>query len=209
MAHFFNYYYIGENNLADENLDRDKPILLSLSKVQNGKKGETDRYMHTHMEIFYFESGTGFFEFRNDLFPIKANDLLVIDSKQVHMQYSDSNSQPLTYYCFAVENLRLKGRDPNCLTTQGYLLHTFDDENNPIYGSIQNILDELQSKQYCFFNKIQAYFTEILIDIIRLERQNFTPTSDTSEGQKRDVDNYLSNIKEYILTHYAEDLTLE
>ena len=125
MAHFYDYYHVGNLNLTDDDLHRSRPVLLTFSKVQNGPKGETPEHMHPHLEIFYFESGTGFFDIQGETHQIRENDLLVIDSKQLHMQYSENRDVPLTYYCFAVTNLHLKGRDANCISHKGFFIHSF------------------------------------------------------------------------------------
>lgn len=203
MAYFYNYYYIGENNLTDDELNRHRPILLTFSKIKNGVKGETDRHMHTHLEIFYFENGQGYFECKNRIIPIKAHDVLVVNSKQVHMQYSKEKAMPLTYYCFAVDNLHLEGKDINCISNQGYLLHSFYNSNNLIYRNIKELLSKLMAKKYSFINKVQAYFTQILIDIIRMENRSASKNADPP------CDHYLNDLKEYMLNHYTEDLNLE
>ena len=72
MAHFYNYYYVGDLNLTEDELHRSPPLLLTFSKVQNGPKGEVPPHMHAHLEIFYFESGTGFFDLNGQTHSIKA-----------------------------------------------------------------------------------------------------------------------------------------
>ena len=168
MAHFYNYYYVGDTDLSSENTEKFSPILLTFSKVRNGPKGETAPHFHTHLEIFYFESGSGVFECKNKQYPIKPNDLLAIDSKQLHVQYSDTQNVPLVYYCIAVDNLHLKGRETNCLSGSGFFMHSFENKNNIIYRNILRLLDELKERKYSYATKVNAIFSELLIDAARL-----------------------------------------
>ena len=206
MAHVYNYYYVGDLNLINDDFSRSQPILLTFSKMRNGPKGETLPHLHTHLEIFYFESGTGYFEYRGKLYPIKANDLLVVDSKQLHVQYSEKQNVPLVYYCIAVDNLHLKGRSTNSLSGKGFLLHNFDNRNNIIYRNILRLVDELHERRNNYATKVTAIFSEILVDTVRL-----TPETDPAEYSESHISNkkFLNDVKEYISQHYAEDITLE
>ena len=206
MANFYNYYYVGNLNLTSEELHRFRPLLLTFSKIQNGSKGEIPTHMHAHLEIFYFESGSGKFDFHGKIFPIQANDLLVVDAKQMHMQYSESQHVPLTYYGFAVDNLHLKGLSTNCISNKGFFIHSFNNKRNVIYHNILHLLDELKERRYSYAIKVDAIFNEILVDIIRLR-----PQTDDIENVSA---NYLTNrkllndVKEYIEEHFAETITV-
>lgn len=208
MAHFYDYYHLGNLSLVSDDLQRSRPILLTFSKVQNGSKGETPTHMHTHLEIFYFESGTGFFDIQGKTFPIRANDLLVIDAKQLHMQYSDSRDVPLTYYCFAVDSVRMKGKSANSVSNEGFFIHSFKSKKNAVYRGILQLLDELKERRYGYATKVDALFGMLIVDVLR-----FTPPPCNEAENVSDA--YLTNrkllndVKEYIEEHFAEDITLD
>lgn len=206
MAHFYNYYYVGDLNLTEDELHRSPPLLLTFSKVQNGPKGEVPPHMHAHLEIFYFESGTGFFDLNGQTHSIKADDLLVVDSKHMHMQYSENSKTPLTYYCFAVDNLHLRGLKNNCLSTNGFFIHSFGCKKNDVYYGILKLLGELKDHRYSYASKVEAIFITLLIDIIRLN----PITDDTQDVSETTLDNriLLNAVKEYIEEHYADDISL-
>lgn len=206
MAQFCNYYNVGTLDLTAEELHRSKPRLLTFSKIKNGPRGEVSPHTHPHLEIFYFESGAGYFECGGETFPIHADDLLVVDAKRLHVQYSEDKRTPLTYYCFAVDNLRLKGHALNCMTGKGFFIHPFGSQKNDVHLTILQILTELRDKRYGYVTKVDSIFSRLLIDILRL-----SPASDDGVNAS---DTYLANrnllngVKEYIEEHYAEDITL-
>ncbi len=206
MATFYDYYYVGNLNLTSEELHRSRPILLTFSKIQNGPKGEVPMHMHAHLEIFYFESGTGKFDFHGNIFSIQANDLLVVDAKQMHMQYSENQHVPLTYYGFAVNNMHLKGHNANCISNKGFFIHSFDSKKNLIYHNILQLLDELKERRYSYATKVDAIFREILVDILRLQPQ----TDDIENISESHLTNrkLLNDVKEYIEEHFAEGITV-
>ena len=206
MAHFYNYYYVGDLNVVSDDLGRSAPLLLTFSKAQNGPKGEVLPHFHSYLELFYFESGAGIFECRDKQYPIKANDFLAVDSKQLHVQYSEKQNVPLVYYCIAVDNLHLSGRNVNCLTNRGFFLHSFENKNNLIYRNILRLLDELRERRFSYAIKVNAIFCELLTDTVRM-----VPQSDFEGISERTLNNYnfLNKVKNYIFEHYAEDLTLD
>lgn len=206
MAYYFNYYYINNLDLAFDELHTQQPVLLSVSKVQNGPKGETKTHMHAHLEIFYFAENSGYFEFNDKTFPIKANDLLIINARQMHRQYSE-NEKPLVYYCFAVDNIQLKNKKRNCITDSNFFLYSFPDSDNVVFHSISRLLKELKEKNYGYAVKVEAIFMELLIEMIRLftTKNNFSDTTDPHILNKK----VLNETKKYIDDHFQENLTLE
>lgn len=206
MATIYNYFYIGEQTLYSSELNLQPPTLLTFSKVKNGTKGETPPHLHTHLEIFYFEKGDGFLETGGKVFPLKANDLLVIDSKKMHIQYSESNEAPLSYFDFAIDNLHLRGMPANSITQKGFFLYSFKSRRNGIYQNITKLLREFKERESNYHNKVYAIFTEILIDTMRLIPKNATPPRENDEITSNRY--LLENTKNYIDEHYSEPLNL-
>ena len=168
MATIYNYFHLGEQTLYLDNLTLHPPTLLTFSKIKNGMKGETNLHLHSYLELFYFESGKGFFEIDNKVYPLQADKLLIVDAKKLHLQYSDSRKRPLTYYNFSIDNLHLKNKPANSITSGGFFIYTFPSKQNKIRANIIRLMNEFENKQYNYNNKIYAIFTEILIDTLRL-----------------------------------------
>ena len=206
MATVFNYFYIGEQTLYSNELNLQPPTLLTFSKIQNGAKGETLPHLHTYLELFYFEKGDGFLETNNKTIPLKANDLLVIDSKKIHVQYSESNEEPLSYFDFAIDNLHLRGMPANSISQKGYFLHSFGSRRNGIYANILKLLREFKERGSNYHNKVYAIFTEILVDTLRLMPKSAPHPLENDEPTSNRY--LLENTKNYIDEHYSEPLNL-
>lgn len=207
MSTIYKYFHVGNQNLYSNDLNYQSPLLLTFSKIKNGLRGETKPHSHSHLELFYFESGTGFFEFRSKLYPLKANDLLIVDSKNLHVQYSNNEDHPLVYYDFAIDNIHMNGLAPNSVTRKGFLLHSFKNRNNPIYESIRRLLDEFDGQKYSYHSKAHAIFIELLVDTIRLSPLNEEALPENAVyGSNREE---LETIKKYIEDHYNREVNLD
>ena len=165
MATVFNYFYIGEQTLYSNELNLQPPTLLTFSKIQNGAKGETLPHLHTYLELFYFEKGDGFLETNNKTIPLKANDLLVIDSKKIHVQYSESNEEPLSYFDFAIDNLHLRGMPANSISQRGIFCTRSD------HGGTESI----RTSSNCCANSKSAAAITITRCMLYLPKYSSTP----------------------------------
>lgn len=208
MAHIYDYYYVGDQNLFLNDFTRKPPTLLAFSKIQNGIKGETKTHLHAHLELFYFESGNGFFEANNKTFPIKPHDLLFINAKQLHLQYSLNASDPLTYYCFAIDNVQLKRLNLNTISNDTHKLFSYLDGDNIIYNNIHRLLDEFRKNQYGYHSKTYHIFMEIFIDTLRLFNIGESEPGVLSEKNNNNL-RILSTIKQFIDENYTEDINLD
>ncbi len=206
MAHSYNYFYIGDNRIAENDFFREDPLLLTFAEKKNGPREEAYAHKHPHMEIFYFKSGSGVFECGDCSVSIRAHDLVVVNADCEHFQYSDDSDGPLVYYNFTVDRLHIEGALHNGISESPFEHHSFENSNNEIYAMIQKILSELQNKQYDYYSKVQALFTILLIDLIRLFH---APRVTSESAHKMNTKKLLLQTKEYIDMHFAEALSLE
>lgn len=193
--------------LSEGNGSREEPLLLTFSRLPSSSQAKTPLHMHAFLEIFYFESGEGFFECEEQRIPIRAHDLLVIGAKTMHLQYSVSPDVPLIYSNLTVDRLRIDGLLPNCLTSGSFALHSFGSEDNDCYRIIRMLRRELEEQEDGYVSKIYMLFQSLMIDVKRL-----IPTaSDRLPKRGRGLSNgaLLSSVKEYMELHFAENLTLE
>jgi len=205
MAHSYHYFYIGDSSLSSGDFSREPPRLLTFSKIRNGPVGETSLHLHPHMEIFYFESGTGTLVSEDRRIPLHAHCLAVTNARNFHLQYSDDQNDPLVYYNFAVDRLNLPGCLPNTLSTEPVEFCAFEDENNLFFHIIEAILIECREKHYAYHSKVYALFSEFLIEMIRLF-QKYSPPEMARTTSGAEV---LIAVKDYIDLHYAESLDLD
>ncbi len=207
MATIYKYFHVGNQSVFSNDINYQSPILLTFSKIKNGMRGETKPHSHTHLELFYFESGSGFLELNSKKYPLRAHDLLVINSRYIHVQYSENCDTPLVYYDFAIDNVHMNGLPQNCIGAKEFFLHSFQHGNNVFYQNILRILNEFDCKQYSYHSKVQAIFIEILVDTVRLfsSERNLLPENENPNTNR----SQLEQIKKYIDEHYSEQITLD
>lgn len=206
MVYSYNRFYIGDKRISEEDFFRADPLLLTFSELQNGPHGEARSHQHPYMEIFYFKSGKGTFECGDKSESIRSHDLVVVNAGCGHCLYSDDAEEPLVYYNFTVDRLNIGGATHNGISSNGFEYHSFGNEENCIAPTICQIRAELQSEQCDYYSKVQALFTVLLIDLIRLFR---IPHPIDESARKGNIKRLLWQTKSYIDAHYAESLSLE
>lgn len=205
MSKFYAYYYIGNQQDGNsQDLNYQQPKLLSMTKIQNEDPKEHSVHLHPHLEIFYFESGQGSFFVNHSTYQVRAHDLIVVNAQTLHEQYS-SIETPLVYYCLAIDNLKISNLEKNCISTQPYNQHSFENKNNPIYRFIQTILTELKGQKLGYLLQVHGILNQILVEISRTFN---TPDATTPQlGIKNR--NTAKIVKQYIDLNYNQDITLD
>ncbi len=206
MTRSYNRFYIGDKRIAEADFYRADPLLLTFTEVQSGPRHEAKPHKHPHMEIFYFKSGHGTFECNGRSVSLKAHDIIVINAGVEHCQYSDRTDVPLVYYNFTVDRLNISGASHNGISGNPFEYTSFGSEENQLFPTICKILFELQGEQCDYYSKVQALFTILLIDLIRLFQP---PRIPEEQPQKMNTQKLLLQTRSYIDVHYAESLTLE
>ena len=173
--------------------------LLDASSAKYADDWNSMPHSHSHMELFYIVGGKGQFLIQDRLYPVNANNLVIINPNVVHTEVSlDAN--PLEYIVLGIDGLELSaGKGFN---GQFAILDHF--ESVEIAGCLRNILREMRQKQSGYKDICQAY-TEILI--IRLMRS--TPLSVPTEPQTAAANRQCAAVRRYIDLHYKQPLTLE
>ncbi len=187
-------------------LDRTRTIpirgstrLLSVASATYGGDWHSAPHTHSHMELFYIVGGKGQFLIEDQLYPVDANNLVVINPNVSHTEVS-LNAQPLEYIVLGIESVELATTENS--NGQFCILNCF--ESMEIVSCLRNILREMELQNVGYEDICQAYL-EILI--IRLMRSTDIAvlTSPAQAGGNRQC----AAIKRYIDLHFKEALTLE
>ena len=173
--------------------------LLNVASAKYGGDWHSVPHTHNHMELFYIVGGKGQFLIQDQLYPVNANNLVIINPNVTHTEVS-LNAQPLEYIVLGVEGIELKPGD-----TAGGQFSILDQfESVEISGCLRNILREMELKNTGYEDVCQAYM-EILI--IRLMRN--TALAIPAEPQTVSANRQCAAIRRYIDLHFKEPLTLE
>lgn len=173
--------------------------LLNVSSAKYGGDWHSVPHTHNHMELFYIVGGKGQFLIQDQLYPVNANNLVVINPNIPHTEVS-LNAQPLEYIVLGIDGVELAGNEIS--SAEFSILDQF--ESAEISGCLRNILREMELKSTGYEDVCQAYM-EILI--IRLMRS--ITLAVPTEPQIVTKNQQCAVVKRYIDQHFKEALTLE
>ena len=177
----------------------DTAKLLNVASYRYGNDWHSVPHTHNHTELFFIVSGKGQFLIQGQVFPVDANNLVIINPNILHTEVS-LNAQPLEYIVLGIGGIELTtGENSN-----GQFCILDHIESVDISSCLRNILRETELKHAGYEAICQAYM-EILI--IRLMRN--TALAAQVKPQVISGNRQCAAIKRYIDLHFKEPLTLE
>lgn len=191
-----NHYQLAQEQ---KNSVRGTVKLLNAARSRYEGDWHSVPHSHQHMELFYIVGGRGQFLIQGRLYPVLANQLVIINPGILHTEVS-LNAQPLEYLVLGIEGIEL-AVDENASSGFSILEHI---ENAEITSCMRNTLREMEQQLNGYEEVCQAY-TEILI--IRLMRS--THLTIPSNPQTFPRNQQCAAVKRYIDQHFKEPLTLE
>ena len=173
--------------------------LLNVASAKYGGDWHSVPHTHNHMELFYIVGGRGQFLIHDQLYPVNANNLVIINPNVTHTEVG-LNAQPLEYIVLGIEGIELATSE----TSNGRFNILDHFESVEISGCLRNILREMEQKNTGYEDVCQAYM-EILI--IRLMRN--TTLSVPSKPPVISGNRQCAAARQYIDLHFKEALTLD
>lgn len=206
--------------LFNLSLIRDRIRSMNVEPVYITKNSMDDTWhstMHVHpfTELFYVISGQGRMKFPNREIPLRADDLLIVNSNIFHTEVSDSQ-ESLSYIVLGMKGLSImpfhKNEDPPSDRPESvydYLLHShifkknFRNHRDKLLTLFLEIHREQEGEEP-FHQEIMKNLLEILIfSILRLAQSKLVLDANTNNNRQ------LEYIKSYIDLYYTHDITLE
>lgn len=183
--------------LSEDKDIRNTAKLLYVSSAKYGGDWHSIPHAHHYAELFYIVSGDGQFRIEDNLYPVKANQLVVVNPNVIHTEVS-YEAHPLEYIVLGIEGLEL-----SMSSKQNNRYQILDYQGSgDVLTCLRNILLEMQSAQSGYETICQAYM-EILI--LRLMRS----ASFSVSTPLPPVSHQCAAIRHYIDTHYKESLSLD
>ena len=173
--------------------------LLNVASAKYGGDWHSVPHTHNHLELFYIVGGKGQFLIQDQLYPVDANNLVVINPNVTHTEVS-LNAQPLEYIVLGIDGIELQTRD----TANGQFSILDQFESVEISSCLRNILRETELKNTGYEDVCQAYMEILLIRLMR----NIA-LAIPSEPQSVSANRQCAAIRRYIDLHFKEALTLE
>lgn len=179
---------------------RDAAKVLYVSSAKYNGDWHSTPHTHSCSELFYVIGGTGQFFIDGNMFPVTANDLVVVNPNIEHTEISFS-SNPLEYIVLGVEGLELSVSDER---DNRYCIVNFRSMRESVLMCLQNILHEIEEKSPGY-DTICQNLIEVLF--ILLSRQ--TNFSTTMAPIRKTSSKLCATVRHYIDEHYKENISLD
>lgn len=184
---------------AKENALRGTAKLLSVTSARY--EGDWHSMPHTHscMELFYIAGGKGQFLIENNLYPVDADQLILVGPNVLHTEVS-YNANPLEYIVLGIEGLKLSiGEDFDSR------FRILDCRNiSDIPPCLRSILREMKAQQPGYEHICQAYMEIVILRLMRNTGLSIPETPAAATGSRQ-----CASARHYIDMHYKEPLNLE
>lgn len=171
--------------------------LLYVSSAQYGGDWHSAMHAHDCTELFYVVSGAGQFKVEDHLFPVAADDLVIINPNVEHTELS-RNNRPLEYIVLGVEGLEFS---PSQDGDSRYCTMEFRGQREDILPNLRTLLREAEEKQ-TGYDLICQNIMEVLM--VRLGRRAEFSASPGGQYASKEC----AVVRRYIDSHFKENITL-
>ena len=195
-------------------IDNEKPSAFGQARllyVSTSKyEGDWQSILHSHpfSELFYVINGQGAFLAEGSEFPVKQNDMVIINP---HVQHTEKSlpGAPLNYIVLGIEGLSFSfGRLATARagvssqpTPDTVYKHNMSKTN--VYSYLNSMLEEITEQQEDYEAVCQNLLEVLLICILRSGSLSVVP--DNSRLLNREC----TQIKNYLDANYSETITLD
>lgn len=173
--------------------------LRNAASARYGGDWSSIPHAHSYTELFYVIDGDGQFRIDGELFPVRKDQLIVVNPHIVHTEVS-YDDHPLEYIVVGIEGPELQMHEEH----DGRFCILTIPKENPVLNCMQAILKEMQQRQTNYETVCQAYTEILLIHLLRTNRFTVAETTTAAQGS-----HLCASIHHYIDNHYKEHLTLE
>lgn len=196
-------YLLKEKNVYDLNFEL---IYISKSKFEND--WHSTPHHHPFTEIFFITNGQGVFQVGDELVSVKESDLIIINPNCSHTEKSTNLSNPLEYIVFGINNLAIASSSNNLEDgndiLNSYKIINFKTKKNELLYYLNTLMRELEEKSVNYELACKSILTLFLIYVMRNTNSDIFITENLEK-----VNVECMKIKNYIDSHYSENITLD
>lgn len=173
--------------------------LLNVGSARYDGDWHSIPHAHGYAELFYIIGGDGQFLIDDDLYPVKADQLVIVNPDVIHTEVS-LDAHPLEYIVLGIEGLELAVE-----TNEDGRFRILDyHSGGDIATCLRHILRESQQKQEGYETVCQAYMEILIVRLMRSIRFSVAPVSVEKRAGRQ-----CATIRRYIDSHYKEQIDLE
>lgn len=180
-------------------------LYVSTSKYE----GDWQSILHSHpfSELFYVVNGNGTFVADGREFPVRKNDMVIINP---HVQHTEKSLQtsPLDYIVLGIDGLAFScesivtAQDSLSLHTPSGMVYKCNMPNSKVYAYLNIMLEEISRKEENYESVCQNLLEVLLICMLRNDNLSIIQSNNTL------INRECAQIKNYLDAHYAENITL-
>lgn len=186
--------------LEGKELEKINARLLYITEARYGKDWHSIAHTHHFSELFYVTKGRGDFLIGNKTFPVKENDLIIINPNVSHTEIGCA-STPMEYIVLGINGLQFKNEvDENY---PDYSIYNFSHNYKKLGIYLKILLREVQEKEDNFESICQNLLEVLIWTIIRETKAVL------SVAPAKKVTKECRFIEQYLDEHFTEDITLE
>ncbi|MGL5379856.1 AraC family transcriptional regulator [Clostridium sp.] len=197
-------YLIGENNIYNSNYE-----LHYISKSKFEDDWHSIAHFHPFTEIFFITNGSGCFHLADTVVNVKQWDLIIINPNCLHTEKSFSKNNPLEYIVVGIDNLSLSFRHTQTLTNNDsseklYEIMNLSQSKDIIIHYLSCLIQEIELKEFNYEVACKSMLNLFITHVIRN-----SPTLLFVEEPQEKLNLECIKIKNYIDSHYSENITLD
>lgn len=194
--------------LIDQSIRSDFPI--KISRVECHEPGPIlKKHWHEEFMIFYIEKGTAVIHCNSQPLPVKAGDLVVINSNDIH--YVENRCNHLIHSSIIIDlAFLLSYKKDICQTKyiapllENHICFQNKSENDEtLIRQVTNLIEEYEQKKLGYELVIKAEIYRILASLMR---RHTVPVTDEVKNKQH---YQLRSLLEYIDKHYQQKITLK
>ncbi|MBX7298985.1 AraC family transcriptional regulator [Clostridium chauvoei] len=195
--------------ITDKNIYNCKYELLYISKSKYENDCHSTAHFHPFTEIFFIINGEGAFTLDDRDVKVKQGDLIIINPNCLHTEKSIVKNNPLEYIVLGIDNLILNFPDSYNLTNDTnskklYKIINLQSSRDAILTCLNSLIREIENKDYNYEMACKNILTLLIIHIIRS-----IPSLLVIEEPQEKLNLECVKIKNYIDSHYSENITLD
>ena len=187
-------YVLELSNLNDI---RSTATLRNISSARYGGDWLSIPHTHNYAELFYIVGGEGQFRIENQLYTVKADQMVIVNPNVIHTEVS-YKSRPLEYIVLGIDGLELAISEQQ---ENRYQILDYRGGGD-ILTCLRHILQETQSALPGYETICQAYMEILILRLMRSTQFTTTAAAHTLGSQ-------CIAVRQYIDSHYKEPLNLD
>jgi AraC-like DNA-binding protein/mannose-6-phosphate isomerase-like protein (cupin superfamily) len=183
--------------------------LLYISKSKFENDWHSTAHFHPFTEVFFITDGKGAFHLDDTIVNVNKWDLIIINPNCLHTEKSSLSDSPLEYIVLGIDSLLLNFPESYSLTNNEqqvnlYRIMNFSKDKEIILNYFNQLIHEIENKEFNYEHVCKSILTLFITHIIRS-----TTSLRFIEQSQEKLNLECIKIKNYIDSHYAQNITLD